>query len=722
MKIEKVIVEGFRSFGERCELDLGSMTSLVGGNGAGKTSFLLALNRFFGTTQKDRTIINEDFFISAGQSLDDIPERRFTIEVKIIFPELLQGLENLDAVAECFRNMTADNTGVPYCRMRMEAVYTRDIYGEGDIKPSFYWVRDPYGTQYPEGEEEKKSDLSIHDRQRIKVIYTPASRDPQSQFQEFSGSLIGRFVNSIKWQTSPETTLKTAVDTVKDTLSTEAGVRVINQIVTDKWSALSPATKISNPKLSFIDDDLKKMLRTVSMNFDQGAGRRNSNIRELSDGERSLFYFSLLQSALNLKDSFILSHVMQVGANNYDIRTSFDEEKLQFPNLTILAIEEPENHLSPHHFGHLVESFKSLGKSSSSQVIFSSHSPSMISRVNPEDIRYFRIKDNKTVINKIILPVNEAQALTYIKEAVRAYPELYFSKIIVLGEGDSEEIVFRKLFEAKGLPLDRSMISVVPLGGRFVNHFWRLLKDLNIPYVTLLDLDLGKSGAGWGRIKDCIMQLLNLGHSLVEIGNETAVLSMTELQNMHTCSFARHEDYVKMEFWIRILETKFDVFFSRKLDLDLMLLDSFFEEYVGTIIMPARGPNQLPPPEDATYLQKVKDLKLMVLNDADSTVEYEPIKLNYYKYFFMSKGKPLTHALALSNISNEVFIRRCPEVLKSIGARVAEMLRPQNANTPPTEGGHNQDGDAQNHHDYEYDDHDPDGDDPDSDDGCDYDD
>lgn len=27
-----------------------------------------------------------------------------------------------------------------------------------------------------------------------------------------------------------------------------------------------------------------------------------------------------------------------------------------------------------------------------------------------------------------------------IKEAVKAYPELYFAKLVILGEGDSEEI------------------------------------------------------------------------------------------------------------------------------------------------------------------------------------------------------------------------------------------------------------------------------------------
>ena len=59
-----------------------------------------------------------------------------------------------------------------------------------------------------------------------------------------------------------------------------------------------------------------------------------------------------------------------------------------------------------------------------------------------------------------------------------------------------------------GLDIDRSFVAVVPLGGRHVNHLWRLLNDLDIPYATLLDLDWGRAGGGWGHIKTTCTQLL----------------------------------------------------------------------------------------------------------------------------------------------------------------------------------------------------------------------
>ena len=46
-----------------------------------------------------------------------------------------------------------------------------------------------------------------------------------------------------------------------------------------------------------------------------------------------------------------------------------------------------------------------------------------------------------SVVNKLVLPDKESDAYKYVKNAVIAYPELYFSSLIILGEGDSEEII-----------------------------------------------------------------------------------------------------------------------------------------------------------------------------------------------------------------------------------------------------------------------------------------
>lgn len=116
-------------------------------------------------------------------------------------------------------------------------------------------------------------------------------------------------------------------------------------------------------------------------------------------------------------------------------------------------------------------------------------------------------------MSALILPEKEDELSKFIKEAVKAYPEIYFSKLVIFGEGDSEEIIIPKVLELHSTEIDSHSISVVPLGGRHVNHFWRLLRSLQVPFITLLDFDIDRNGGGFGRLKYAIEQLAEFRES-----------------------------------------------------------------------------------------------------------------------------------------------------------------------------------------------------------------
>ena len=128
------------------------------------------------------------------------------------------------------------------------------------------------------------------------------------------------------------------------------------------------------------------------------------------------------------------------------------------------------------------------------------------------------------------------QASTF--AAIIAYPELYFAKFVILAEGPSEEIVLPQIAAARQFQVDQSFVSLVPLGGRHVNHFWRLLNDLSIPHATLLDLDAGRETGGWARIKYVCQQLLQNGRdssALLKFDHEgvSHELSEADLETLH---------------------------------------------------------------------------------------------------------------------------------------------------------------------------------------------
>jgi hypothetical protein len=170
------------------------------------------------------------------------------------------------------------------------------------------------------------------------------------------------------------------------------------------------------------------------------------------------------------------------------------------------------------------------------------------------------------------MPKATDEAFKFVREAVRSYPELYFARFVVLCEGDSEEIIIPRLAQSNRLDVDKSFVCVVPLGGRHVNHFWRLLQSIEIPYITLLDLDREREGGGWGRIKYVCKQLIvaGLDRSEVLVLGDGSTLSDDDLERMHTWKVS---DVDTMGGCIEAME-EFGGYFSSPLDVDFLMLAS----------------------------------------------------------------------------------------------------------------------------------------------------
>ncbi|WP_314732055.1 ATP-dependent endonuclease, partial [Escherichia coli] len=167
-------------------------------------------------------------------------------------------------------------------------------------------------------------------------------------------------------------------------------------------------------------------------------------------------------------------------------------------------------------------------------------------------------------IRELTLPEDDVEASVYVRLAVKAYPELYFARFVILGEGDSERVVIPKIAEEMGVSLDPSFVPVVPLGGRFVAHFWRLLNDLEIPHATLLDLDLGRRHGGANAMRSCLQNLAAIGSNLGSTnGANAAQLTDQQLYNEGL-----------QGQWLQAFRRE-GVFFSYPIDLDFAMLLAF---------------------------------------------------------------------------------------------------------------------------------------------------
>ncbi len=486
-------------------------------------------------------------------------------------------------------------------------------------------------------------------------------RDGLSQVASF---LRGRLWRAIQWSKGVQGVLETAGTALNDAFNAEPAVKAMADAIALRWKEVHFGGTDAQPLLRPIDLRLSEFVRKVEVVFHPDEQGRERGLAELSDGQRSLFHIALTAAILDIEAG--------AGASP---KSGFQADSIPLSTLTLLAVEEPENNLAPFYLARIVKQLEELCAGGRAQALVSSHSPSILARVAPSSVRHFRLRSETrtALVRPIRLPQDEEEASKFIREAVQAYPELYFARFVILGEGSSEEVVLPRLASALGFPIDRSFVAVVPLGGRHVNHLWRLLADLDVPHATLLDLDAGRFGGGWGRIKDVCNELLAMGTAPEKVlGPELGSAKPDEFLSQLGQQTIDVKQMKQMKVWVERLQT-FGVYFCWPLDLDWSMLLAFREAY-RVLPLGLNGPSA------------VGNAKAGVLG-AGGTPDLYPAKFDedfrWYRYLFLGRGKPSTHLRALTTISTGELKKAAPKELVSLLMDVKARLE---AAPPPDEG------------------------------------
>lgn len=166
-----------------------------------------------------------------------------------------------------------------------------------------------------------------------------------------------------------------------------------------------------------------------------------------------------------------------------------------------------------------------------------------------------------------------------------------------------------------------------------------------------VDLDLGRSGGGFGRIKTTCECLIEYGVPAAQLlGTDTEVLS-----DMHTWDSS---DLQTLQSWLQFLE-KFNVFFSWPLDLDMAMLATFPDAYSSVEERGPRGEDQ--------------DAAVAVLGRGGPGIAIYKDKLAaysnlmaQYRYHFVTRSKPATHLAALATVSDTALRKSTPASLSRL--------------------------------------------------------
>ncbi|RUJ48355.1 AAA family ATPase [Pseudomonas qingdaonensis] len=629
MKLQTLRLSNFQSFcSEPTELRLDEITYLIGPNGSGKTAALQALCRLFAFDPSLRRILRSDFHVPFDE--ESVPEeRQLWIEADFLFPELGENEDN-STVAPHFGHMRLDEAGgTPRVRFRLTATMGQD----GDIEECFEYVTDLNA----DGTPLVKATVPRADRNHIHVHYLPARRDPADHIAYGANALLGRMLRAVNWD-AERAVIKGLTDQISHSLAANPSVDAFSTSLKTAWGTLHKGNFFTDPKITFVTSEIEALLRHMSVSFSPGHDEQLVDFSRLSDGQKSMLYLSLVLSSQAVGRAVLAEE-----------DTSFNAAKLRPPVFTLVAVEEPENSLSPHYLGRIVNALSLMAGNNDAQALIATHAPSMLRRVAPERIRYLRLTEERTTrITHIQLPDTTDEAHKFVREAVQAFPEVYFSRLVVLGEGDSEEIVLPRLLHAKGAPVDESAVSIAPLGGRHVNHFWRLLSALQIPYLTLLDLDVARYAAGWGRIKYVNGQLEKYRPEQ-KLPKDHGIPKWDSTESM-----VRDFDN-----YLEALEER-DVYFSYPMDLDFAMLLAYPDAY---------GVSK-EEPDESTFTAVLGKSH----HDPSQYSEDELKLFGTYHRSFKLGSKPAAHIEALAKLSDADLLANMPGSLGRLADAVIAKL------------------------------------------------
>lgn len=459
--VKTVRIAGFRGL-ENIEVQLSQTTVLTGINNAGKTSFLKAIQLALG----NRQFISQDDFFKNDNGTEKITVDLLVIPVNEEGNEVDDFLDNWEVLLTTNR-IKFDGT--------KNFVPLRTIVTFDAIKNS-YKIQQRILANWPAYNSNNKRWFELDDGKKtsfhfdeIPFFYMDAQRDILED-TKLRNSYLGKMLSQIKY----------SADDVK---AIEEQIRQLN----DK--AVSSSDILSNIKgtLQELDTTIDNQNKSIEIT------PFTKKIRDLNKG-LTIYYGDEL-------DSFPMEY-HGMGTRSWSSlltlksficlldKNAQKEASVFFP---ILAIEEPETHLHPNAQKKLYGQINSI----TGQKIISTHSPYIAAAADLEQIRNF-YKDQQVHCGKIDITALQSEDIRKIKRQVaNTRGEIFFSKLIVLFEGETEEQalpIFAEKYFAK-TPAEMGLDFVGVGGGGNYLPFLQFAEGLNIPWLILSDAEINTANS-----------------------------------------------------------------------------------------------------------------------------------------------------------------------------------------------------------------------------------
>ncbi len=160
--------------------------------------------------------------------------------------------------------------------------------------------------------------------------------------------------------------------------------------------------------------------------------------------------------------------------------------------IKLLLIEEPDAFIHPHGVRHFAGLVRRIADEPTSQIVLTTHSPSLLATLPPSDIVRVEKKDGKTIVFQSPGTLADPVFARYVD---RDTAEMVFARRVILVEGDTERFLLPPLSPMvgkgrKSCDFDIGQISVVVMHTKDnIVNFLRILDEFSIETRAVLDND-----------------------------------------------------------------------------------------------------------------------------------------------------------------------------------------------------------------------------------------
>lgn len=466
MKVNSIYIKNFKSIGdEGVKIDLSEdIVVLIGENNVGKSSIIQAIDYYFSGI---KTIPQKSF-----HNLKYDKNNAIYVEVRF------DNLSEEDKEHQAIKNYISNENDSEYWILRKIYYYSEDDKAKCD----YIAIVNNEAKVNPSGLTQNCDDLFTNEK--MQKIFVPAVQEiseivdgkKKTPFSQIFQLLLTEELQS----TEQYKALMSALESYEELFKGKNKYKKIKEIegmITEKLSriinasglidVIPPAKEALFPTPTLLTNDD----RPISVApIDQGNGLQRSIV------------FSLLE----LYAELISSPNKGVGVTN------------------LLLIEEPEIFMHPQMEKKIANVLYTLADSGRVQVICTTHSPIMI-RLLEKQKSLVRLIRNKENILRIIqvqdnIFTNEQEKKKKILRMVLNFDssvkELFFSKKVVLVEGDTEFMTFPHVADLLGLfqitenKIKKDDVTLINCRGRDnIPIFQEVLNFFNIDYCVIHDLE-----------------------------------------------------------------------------------------------------------------------------------------------------------------------------------------------------------------------------------------